>query len=95
MKEDLTKKMIGLSGKGWMIFSTYAPSLALSSIFDRVAYAFYFINVEPGLALGIPMVIGFISPDGSGLQRVLMGLWLGAAILFFILFFPIHPSPGL
>ena len=75
-----------------LIIGTYVPNLILSSpLIRRVVYAFYFINTDPALVLGIPMVITFISPDSIKLQRVLMALWLGAAILFFILFFPVHP----
>jgi len=74
-----------------IIVGTYVPNLILSGVIHRVVYAFYFINTDPALALGIPMVITFISPDSIKLQRLLMALWLGAAILFFILFFPVHP----
>jgi 4-amino-4-deoxy-L-arabinose transferase-like glycosyltransferase len=75
-----------------LLIGTYVPNLILSSpLIRRVVYAFYFINTDPALVLGIPMVITFIAPDSIKLQRVLMALWLGAAILFFILFFPVHP----
>ncbi len=96
LKPLITRKFTRLEAfvATWII-GTYGPSLYLSAIVNRVVYAFYFINVDPALALGIPMLISFISPEGSSMQRLLMGLWLGAAIVFFILFFPIHPGPGL
>jgi hypothetical protein len=75
-----------------LITGTYVPNLILSGVYHRVVYAFYFVNTDPALALGIPMVITFISPDSVKLQRLLAAIWLGAAILFFILFFPIHPA---
>ncbi len=78
-----------------LIIGTYGPNLVLSAIYDRVVYSFYFVNTDPALALGIPMVITYISPDSVNLQRILAAVWLGAAIAFFILFFPIHPSASL
>jgi dolichyl-phosphate-mannose--protein O-mannosyl transferase len=92
LKPIITKKLSQLEAfVGTWIFATYAPSLYISAIVHRVVYAFYFINVDPGLCLGIPMLITFITPDDIKLQRVLMLIWLGAAILFFVLFFPVHP----
>ncbi|MCL5067399.1 MAG: glycosyltransferase family 39 protein [Thaumarchaeota archaeon] len=76
---------------GCWIAATYLPSIFLSAVVQRVVYSFYFVNVDPGLALGIPMVITFIAPDSQRMQRGLMALWLGAAVLFFILYFPVHP----
>jgi 4-amino-4-deoxy-L-arabinose transferase-like glycosyltransferase len=76
---------------GVWIACTYVPSLILSGIFHRVVYAFYFINVDPGLALGIPMVIAFIAPYDLKVQRFWLFFWLIAALVFFIVFFPIHP----
>jgi len=80
---------------GALIVGTYAPNLLLSGFYHRVVYSFYFVNTDPALALGIPMVITFISPDSKNLQRILAAVWLGAAIVFFILFYPIHPSGSL
>ena len=46
------------------VIGTYVPNLILSSpLIRRVVYAFYFINTDPALVLGIPMVITFIAPD--------------------------------
>jgi dolichyl-phosphate-mannose--protein O-mannosyl transferase len=92
LKPLITKKLTQLEAfVGAWIIGTYAPVLYISAIVQRVVYAFYFINVDPGLALGIPMLISFITPDDLRLQRILMAIWLGAAIVFFILFFPLHP----
>lgn len=76
---------------GTWIFGTFGPTLFEYFSFHRVEYPFYFVNVDPALALGIPMVIGFLVPGGAKLQKILMLLWLFAAIAFFVLFFPIHP----
>lgn len=76
---------------GCWIAATYLPSIFLSAVVQRVVYSFYFINVDPGLALGIPMVVGFIAPDSMKMQRRLMALWFAAAVIFFILYFPVHP----
>lgn len=76
---------------GCWIAATYLPRFYISLVLHRVEYAFYFINVDPGLSLGIPMVITFIATDRLKLQRVLMAVWFAAAIIFFILFFPVHP----
>jgi dolichyl-phosphate-mannose--protein O-mannosyl transferase len=96
LKPLITRKFTHLEAfVGIWILATYGPSLALSGIFHRVVYAFYFINVDPALCLGIPLLINFIAPDSLSTQRGLMALWLGAAIVFFILFFPVHPGPGL
>jgi Dolichyl-phosphate-mannose-protein mannosyltransferase len=92
IKPLITRKLTQLEAfVGSWIFATYAPQLYISGIVQRIVYGFYFINVDPGLALGIPMLITFITPDDIKLQRILMAIWLGAAIVFFILFFPIHP----
>lgn len=80
---------------GSWILGTYGPALYLSAVVHRVVYAFYFINVDPALCLGIPLLISFIAPESVNTQRTLMAIWLGAAIVFFILFFPVHPGPGL
>jgi len=74
----------------WII-ATYVPSLLLSAVVHRIVYPFYFVNVDPALALGIPMVVTFVASYDMKLQRFLLLFWLAAAILLFILFFPIHP----
>ncbi|MHB8566278.1 MAG: glycosyltransferase family 39 protein [Nitrososphaerales archaeon] len=76
---------------GFWIGATYGPSLILSAVFHRIVYAFYFVNVDPGLALGIPMLVAYIASDSPRLERYLLLGWLGAAVIFFILFFPVHP----
>jgi dolichyl-phosphate-mannose--protein O-mannosyl transferase len=95
LKPIITRKLTQLEALvGTWIVGTYGPSLFLSAVVHRVVYAFYFINVDPALALGIPMLISFISPEDSTTQKALMALWLSAAIVFFIIFFPIHPGLG-
>ena len=76
---------------GAWIAATYLPSIYLSAIVHRVVYAFYFINVDPALALGIPLLVTMLAPDSVKTQRVILGIWLAAAIVFFVLFFPVHP----
>ena len=80
---------------GAWIFATYVPSLLLSGVVHRIVYPFYFINVDPGLALGIPLVITFITPDSPKLQRLLALVWIAAAIFLFVVWFPLHPLDGL
>jgi 4-amino-4-deoxy-L-arabinose transferase-like glycosyltransferase len=88
----LFRKEINLSAfVGSWIAATYIPSLILSGVFHRVVYAFYFINVDPGLALGIPLLVTLLAPESKKTQRILLGIWLAAAIIFFVLFFPVHP----
>lgn len=76
---------------GAWIAATYLPSIYLSAVVHRVVYAFYFINVDPGLALGIPLLVTLLAPDSLKTQRTVLAVWLAAAIIFFILFFPVHP----
>ena len=88
----LTKKITKLDAFiGTWIAGTYGPTLLAFFAFQRVVYPFYFVNVDPALALGIPMLVGFIAPDSVKLQKILMLVWLVAAIAFFIMFFPVHP----
>ena len=96
LKPLISKKLTKIEAfVGSWILATYGPSLLLSAVIHRVVYAFYFINVDPGLALGIPMLISFIAPKDSFTERALIALWLGAAIVFFFIFFPVRPVPGL
>ncbi len=76
---------------GSWIAATYIPSLILSGVIHRVVYAFYFINVDPGLALGIPLLVTLLAPESQKTQRIILGIWLAAAVIFFVLFFPVHP----
>lgn len=76
---------------GSWIAATYLPSFLLYFVFQRTEYSFYFVNVDPGLALGIPMVITMIAQDSTRLQRILMATWFVSALVFFLLYFPIHP----
>lgn len=72
------------------IASTYLPWYYVSLVLHRVEYAFYFINTDPALALGIPVLISAMVPDtGKRMQNVLLLVWLAAAVFFFIMFFPV------
>ena len=75
---------------GLWIASTYLPWYYVSLILHRVEYAFYFINVDPALALGIPVFVTTMVPEGSKrFQNAILFVWLLAAIYFFIMFFPV------
>jgi len=74
-----------------LIAGTYLPMFYISLVSNRVEYAFYFINTDVGLALGIPMVIAFIANGSLRAERLLMLLWLAAAVVFFFWYFPVNP----
>ena len=76
---------------GCLIAATYLPLFYISLVSHRVEYAFYFLNTDVGLALGIPMVIGFASRGRVKTERVLILLWLVAAVVFFFAYFPVNP----
>ena len=72
------------------IASTYLPWYYVSLVLHRVEYSFYFINVDPALALGIPVLISSMIPDTNRrMQSSLLLVWLAAAVYFFIMFFPV------
>lgn len=73
-----------------LIAGTYLPTLILSLVFHRVLYAFYMINTDIGLALGIPLVISYVSKNMKEVKIIAL-LWFSSALGFFILFFPVHP----
>lgn len=74
-----------------IIAGTYAPLFYISLVSHRVEYAFYFINTDVGLALGIPMVIAFLARGRIETERLLMLLWVVAAVTFFFAYFPVNP----
>jgi hypothetical protein len=75
---------------GFWIASTYLPWYYVSLVLHRVEYAFYFINVDPALALGIPVLISWMVPDSNRrVQNAILLVWLFAAIYFFLLYFPV------
>jgi len=76
---------------GCLIAGTYLPLFYISLVSQRVEYAFYFINTDVGLALGIPMVIAFLARDKVKAERLLILLWLVAAVVFFFAYFPVNP----
>lgn len=76
---------------GSIIAATYLPLFYISLVSHRVEYAFYFINTDVGLALGIPMVIGFLARGKVQEERLLIMLWLVAAVVFFFAYFPVNP----
>jgi hypothetical protein len=72
------------------IASTYLPWYYVSLVLHRVEYSFYFINVDPALALGIPVFVSSLIPDTSKrAQSAVLFVWLFAAVYFFVLFFPV------
>ncbi|HUK74977.1 MAG TPA: hypothetical protein VLU99_04230, partial [Nitrososphaerales archaeon] len=76
---------------GCLIAGTYLPMYYISLVSDRVEYAFYFLNTDVGLALGIPMAIAFLSRGRVRAERLLILFWLAAAVAFFLAFFPVNP----
>jgi len=71
------------------IAATYLPWFYVSLVMHRVVYTFYFINVVPILALSIPQFIGSISKGKY--EKLITWVWLAAAILSFIYYFPVRP----
>jgi 4-amino-4-deoxy-L-arabinose transferase-like glycosyltransferase len=74
-----------------VIAATYLPLFYISLVSHRVEYAFYFINTDVGLALGIPMVVAFAARGRVETERLLALLWLAAAVVFFFAYFPVNP----
>jgi len=74
-----------------VIAATYLPLFYISLVSHRVEYAFYFLNTDVGLALGIPLVIGFAARGNIRAERLLILLWLIAAVVFFFEYFPVNP----
>jgi predicted membrane-bound dolichyl-phosphate-mannose-protein mannosyltransferase len=72
----------------WIV-ATYLPWFYVSGIMHRLVYTFYFINVVPILALGIPYFIASISKGKY--EKLITLAWLSASILFFIYYFPVRP----
>lgn len=72
------------------IAATYLPWYYVSLVLHRVEYSFYFINTDPALALGIPVLISSMVPETNRrTQNFLLLVWLAAAVYFFIMFFPV------
>ncbi|MDG6904388.1 MAG: glycosyltransferase family 39 protein [Nitrososphaerota archaeon] len=74
---------------GLWIISTYLPWFYVSLVIHRVEYSFYFINTDPALALGIPVLVSSIVPESKRVQGGVLLVWLAAVIYFFVLFFPV------
>ncbi len=75
---------------GFWIASNYLPWYYVSLVLHRVEYSFYFITVDPALALGIPVLVTSMVPDtNKRLQNAILFVWLFAALYFFVLFFPV------
>ncbi len=74
-----------------VIAGTYLPLYYISLVSDRVEYAFYFINTDVGLALGIPLAVTFLARGSVKAERLLILLWLVAAVVFFFAYFPVNP----
>jgi len=76
---------------GSLIAATYLPLFYLALVTHRVEYAFYFINTDVGLALGIPLAITFLAGDNKRVESSVIFLWLAAAVVFFFYYFPVNP----
>ena len=76
---------------GSLIAGTYLPLFYISLVSHRVEYAFYFINTDVGLALGIPLVIAFVARGNVRAERLLILFWLAAAVVLFFAYFPVNP----
>ncbi len=76
---------------GCLIAATYLPLFYVSLVTQRVEYAFYFVNTDPGLALGIPLVTAFLARGSEKSESRLMLLWVAAAVVFFLFYFPVNP----
>jgi len=76
---------------GCLIAGTYLPLFYISLVSHRVEYAFYFLNTDVGLALGIPLVVAFVARGNVKAERLLILLWLAAAVVFFFAYFPVNP----
>jgi len=74
-----------------IIAGTYLPLFYISLVSHRVEYAFYFINTDVGLALGIPLVVTYLARGRVGAERLLILFWLVAAVVFFFAYFPVNP----
>lgn len=78
---------------GFWILSTYLPWYYVSLVLHRVEYSFYFLNTDPALALGIPVLVTAIVPDSNKrVQKAVLFVWLFAVLYFFVLFFPVKAS---
>ncbi len=76
---------------GSLVGATYLPLFYVSLASQRVEYAFYFLNTDVGIALGIPLVIAFVARGKAMTERLLILLWLVAAVVFFFAYFPVNP----
>jgi dolichyl-phosphate-mannose--protein O-mannosyl transferase len=74
-----------------VIAGTYLPLFYISLVSNRVEYAFYFINTDVGLALGVPVVVSYLARGSVRTERLLALFWLVAAVIFFFAFFPVNP----
>ncbi len=73
----------------WII-ATYLPWFYVSGVTHRIVYAFYFVNVVPILALGIPYFITGISKNHSKTEKIITIGWLASAVIFFWYYFPVN-----
>lgn len=73
----------------WIV-ATFFSWFYVSGVTHRIVYAFYFINVVPILALGIPHFIGGVSKGNLTTERIITFIWLTAATIFFLYYFPVN-----
>ena len=83
-KERLSASFFGLG-----ILSNYAPWIALSILFNRIGFNYYFIWTLPFIALSI----AFTWKQCGNWGKWLMAWNLLFALMFFLIFFPVRPMP--
>jgi dolichyl-phosphate-mannose--protein O-mannosyl transferase len=75
---------------GAWILGTYIPWIFVSAFLERIVYAFYFINVVPVLALGIPYFVEKVSKGNKTREKIILYAWLAVAVLFFLYYYPVN-----
>ena len=86
-KQRLTSLEILLAS--W-IGIVYGANLYTSYIVHRIVYGFYMLDLTPALVLGIPLIINALIKNPYE-RRTMYLLFLIEAVIWFILFFPVHP----
>ncbi len=71
----------------WIV-GTYLPWFYVSAVMERIVYAFYFINVVPILALGIPHFVTGVTRGRH--DTLITAIWLAVSIIFFFYYYPVN-----